>query len=88
MSFPPPPLPTELGDDTPAKNIHPNLHISANKAINDITVFVQDLETRIGSGGGSLTRYYGEGPPVDPILGASPGDEYVDTLTGDLYVLQ
>jgi len=36
-----------------------------------------------GSGG---TRWYGEGPP-SVIVGAQPNDEYVDTLTGDLYVL-
>ena len=29
----------------------------------------------------------GEGPPPDYIPGASPGDEYIDTLTGDLYRL-
>lgn len=32
-------------------------------------------------------RYYGEGPP-GLIIGASPGDEYVDALTGDLYRLE
>lgn len=31
-------------------------------------------------------RWYGEGPP-GLIIGASPGDEYVDALTGTLYVL-
>lgn len=40
-----------------------------------------------GPAGKSLYRFYGEGPP-GTVLGASPGDEYVDTLTGDLYVLQ
>lgn len=33
-----------------------------------------------------VERFYGEGPP-GLVVGASPGDEYVDTLTGDLYVL-
>ena len=32
-------------------------------------------------------RYYGEGPP-GTIVGATLNDEYVDTLTGDLYILQ
>lgn len=31
-------------------------------------------------------RHYGEGPP-GLIIGAQPGDEYVDALTGTLYVL-
>ncbi len=31
-------------------------------------------------------RWYGDGPPV-VVIGAAPGDEYVDELTGDLYVL-
>jgi hypothetical protein len=31
-------------------------------------------------------RWYGEGPP-GVIVGAEPRDEYVDILTGDLYVL-
>lgn len=31
-------------------------------------------------------RWYGEGPPT-LIIGSSPGDEYVDALTGTLYVL-
>lgn len=31
-------------------------------------------------------RFYGEGPPT-VVIGAAPGDEYVDELTGDLYVL-
>ena len=31
--------------------------------------------------------WYGEGPPT-LIIGASPGDEYVDSITGTLYVLQ
>lgn len=31
-------------------------------------------------------RWYGEGPPV-VVLGASPGDEYIDVLTGDMFVL-
>jgi hypothetical protein len=36
---------------------------------------------------GVQKRWYGEGPP-GVIIGASPGNEYVDTLTGDLYVLR
>lgn len=32
-------------------------------------------------------RWYGDGPP-GTIIGAAPDDEYVDRLTGDLYVLQ
>ena len=32
-------------------------------------------------------RYYGEGPP-GVVLGASPGDEYVNSLNGDLYRLE
>ena len=39
-----------------------------------------------GSGAG-VKRWYGEGPP-SVIIGASPGDEYVDTISGNLYVLQ
>lgn len=33
---------------------------------------------------GGVTRFYGEGPP-GVIIGAAPNDEYLDTLTGDLY---
>lgn len=32
-------------------------------------------------------RWYGEGLP-GTVVGAAPGDEYLDTLTGDLYILQ
>lgn len=32
-------------------------------------------------------RWYGEGPP-GLIIGASPGDEYLDKLSGNLYVLK
>lgn len=32
-------------------------------------------------------RWYGEGPP-GTIVGSAPGDEYVDTVSGNLYVLQ
>ncbi len=39
-----------------------------------------------GSSFGTTKRYYGEGPPT-LIIGASPGDEYVDATTGTLYVL-
>lgn len=35
---------------------------------------------------GDVERFYGVGPP-GVVIGASPGDEYVDTDTGDLYVL-
>lgn len=31
-------------------------------------------------------RWAGEGPPT-VVVGASPGDVYLDTLTGDLYLL-
>jgi len=34
----------------------------------------------------SQRRYYGEGPPT-LIIGQQLGDEYVDALTGTLYVL-
>lgn len=42
-----------------------------------------------GPQGSSLNihRYYGEGPP-GTIIGSSPGDEYIDSITGNLYVLQ
>jgi hypothetical protein len=39
-----------------------------------------------GPRGTSRPRTYGDGPP-GVIIGAQPGDEYVDQLTGDLYVL-
>jgi hypothetical protein len=39
-----------------------------------------------GPRGTSRPRFYGDGPP-GVIIGAQPGDEYVDQLTGDLYVL-
>lgn len=39
------------------------------------------------SGKSSSDRYYGEGPP-GVIIGAAPGDEYVDALTGDVYRLE
>ena len=48
---------------------------------------IADLGT--GGGGGAppgAKRWYGEGPP-GTVVGSSPGDEYVDSLTGDLYVL-
>lgn len=32
-------------------------------------------------------RHYGQGPP-GTIIGSSPGDEYLDTLTGNLYRLE
>jgi hypothetical protein len=40
-----------------------------------------------GVDGRSVRRFSGSGPPPDAIIGASPGDEYLDVLTGDLYVL-
>lgn len=40
-----------------------------------------------GMPGSSERRVYGEGPP-EFIEGVSPGQEYLDTLTGDLYVLE
>lgn len=30
----------------------------------------------------------GEGPPVETIPGAAVGDEYLDTITGDIYRLE
>lgn len=39
-----------------------------------------------GPPGGAQRRWYGEGPPT-VVVGAAPGDEYMDTLTGDLYLL-
>lgn len=39
-----------------------------------------------GPKGDGLHRFYGDGPP-GTVIGSSPGDEYVDNLTGDLYVL-
>ncbi len=39
------------------------------------------------AGKGSGERYYGEGPP-GVIIGAAPGDEYVDSLTGNIYRLE
>lgn len=32
-------------------------------------------------------RWHGEGPP-GVLIGARPADEYLDTLTGDLYILK
>lgn len=32
-------------------------------------------------------RHYGNGPPL-VVVGATPGDEYVDISTGDLYELE
>ncbi len=58
--------------------------------------YLRALETSVTSAvappsvapaGGSSRRWWGEGPP-DVVVGASPGDEYVDRLTLDLYVLQ
>lgn len=34
-----------------------------------------------------IKRWYGEGPPT-VVVGSSPGDEYLDRLTGDLYILE
>lgn len=34
----------------------------------------------------AVGRFYGEGPP-GTIIGSQPNDEYVDTLTGELYKL-
>lgn len=42
------------------------------------------LNATIGHAG----LWTGEGPPPpDGIAGAQPGDEYLDTVTGDVYVL-
>jgi hypothetical protein len=41
---------------------------------------------RGSSGEPGGTRYFGDGPP-GLIVGAHPGDEYVDRLTGDIYQL-
>lgn len=41
----------------------------------------------IGPQGDGVRRWYGEGPPT-VVIGAAPDDEYVDNLTGDLYVLR
>lgn len=38
------------------------------------------------AGPGAVQRFYGPGPP-GTVVGAHPNDEYVDTVTGDLYVL-
>lgn len=34
-----------------------------------------------------LKWFSGDGPPQDPVIGASPGDYYMDNLTGELYRL-
>lgn len=39
-----------------------------------------------GATGRGVRRWYGDGPP-DVVVGASPGDEYVDRLSGDLWTL-
>lgn len=52
--------------------------------------------TRVGislPGAGSPVQtkaglWTGEGPPPDTIPGAAVGDEYLDTITGDLYRLE
>lgn len=38
-----------------------------------------------GDGRGAK-RFYGDGPPT-VVIGAQAGDEYLDLLTGDLYIL-
>lgn len=37
--------------------------------------------------GRSNKWFDGEGPPVEPVAGAHPGDYYLDTLTGNVYQL-
>lgn len=32
-------------------------------------------------------RFVGSGPPPDALIGAEPGDQYLDQRTGDLYTL-
>src|SRR5688500_16142677 len=39
------------------------------------------------AGAAGARRWYGDGPPPQYIVGASPGDEYLDRASGTLYVL-
>lgn len=39
------------------------------------------------SGADGQPRFTGEGPPPDVIVGARPGDAYLDTTTGGIYRL-
>ena len=52
--------------------------------INAVAALANATETAAANAG--ITRWYGDGPP-GVIVGSSPGDEYLDRLTGDLYTL-
>lgn len=51
-------------------------------------VVMTGATTNTDSGTPGQPRWTGEGPPPATIIGASPGDTYLDTLTGDLYRLE
>ena len=56
--------------------------------IDSITVPVPGPEGPPGPAGEDGTKWFdGEGPPLGPIVGAAPGDYYLDTLSGNVWVL-
>jgi hypothetical protein len=63
--------------------------VSADKAVTVVNAGPQGPPGRDGTPGGAIIgrRWYGEGAP-ELIIGAAPGDEYLDLVTGDLYILQ
>lgn len=69
-------LPLEVRPGTPGhRDAHQKIHAHLNRLVAEPTV------ARVPK------RWYGQGPP-GTIIGSAPGDEYVDSLTGDLYTLE
>lgn len=80
-------------DDTPASQAYVQDQLSKalirDKNLGDLP---NPSEAKINLGLGDIggagqPRFTGQGPP-GTIIGANPGDEYLDKLTGDIYTLQ
>lgn len=73
-------------------NIDVEVNIPSSSRITEIiTPGVQGIQGVPGPPGppgipGSAVKYSGEGPP-GTIIGAAPGDRYLDTITGTVYRL-
>lgn len=66
----------------------PGKNVTVVRVVEGGPVGPPGVDGRDGINGQSAgRRWYGEGPP-GLVVGAAPGDEYLDILTGDLYNLQ
>jgi hypothetical protein len=79
-------VPFEWVDDDPATGTVGTIYDA--ERMNHIEQGIASVEAMPGPQGepGTL-RFHGTGPPT-LVIGARPGDEYLDTTTGDLYRLE